>query len=337
MKANQAAEEAQSSQNMSLDELIAQRVAAATADPQPEPEETEEESEQEPPADEPETVEDDEEQVANEEDAAPEIDLLSLEPGDIQKLVQKHKSRLLQRIGELTAKNKALEEKANRPVDAKPVREIPAETNPFRDLKTEDEIKAKFAELEQIAEDTDRILEDHEDYAAEDIIEVGGKEFTKKEIRLANRNARDAMVKYLPAQAREIALRSQREAMTKQYDAAIPLEIPDLADEKSDLYQQFQAMKDDPLVEQVRLRVPDLAPQINYILAHAVRSISQKTLKPKLPATAIKPQAKVPGSPVGAGAARRGEFKQKDEAYQKFEQTGDPDAWVAARIARMKS
>ena len=336
------------SENTSIEALIAQRIekhSATDETEQEEPQETEEtetEETEQAAEEQEETEESEETDEESEETEDEEIDLLlSKSPEEIQQLAKKGKSRLLQRIGELTAKSKALEEKlATQGTDAKPLpKAIPAEDNPFSNLKTVEEVKAKYDELEKVAEDTDRILEDHEDYGAEDIITLGGKEFTKKEIRLANRNARNAMLKFLPAHAAELERATQRTEMEKQYNAAIPVEIPELADAESPLAQQYQAIISDPLVEQVRQRVPELAPQLGYLLAHAVRSMHLK--KPLKTNTATAPgitaKAKVPGSPVGAGAAKSGGTTGKDTAKRaaaRFEETGSEEALIAARIAR---
>jgi hypothetical protein len=336
------------SQNISFEELVAQRTESRTApteDPNADYQPDQENPEPENPDLEPIEEEQPEEEISDEgddpieeEEEEPEHDidqLLSLSPEQIQSLAKKGKSRLLSRIGELTAKVHQAEERASQ-AETKPLPSIPAEQNPFRELKTVEEIRAKHQELEKVAEETDRILEDHEDYAADDVITLGDKEFTKKQIRQANRNARDAMLKFLPAQHAEIVRSEQRTQMEAAYNAAIPKEIPETQDEESPIGKQFKAMLADPLVDQIRQRVPDIAPQLGYLLAHAAASIhrSQK-LKTAKPAQVTPPRPKVPGNPVGAGAARSGAKpakKEADQAYQEFENTGSTEAWIAARI-----
>jgi len=328
---------------LSIEEaLIAKRTQAHSPQEEPEQEEQQEESENETEEEQPE--EEFEEETESETEQEPEaeqeqeIDLESLTPEQIQQLAKKGKSRLLQRIGELTAKNKALEEQANR-ADAKPLpKAIPASENPFRDLKTIAEVQAKIDELEKVAEDTDRILDDHEDYGSDDVIKVGSKEYTKKEIKTANRNARNALVKFLPAQQAEIAKADHRKAQEEIYNAAIPTDIPETADETSETAIMFKGFIADPLVEQIRQHVPEIAPQLSWLLAHAARSINSKP-KPKIatPAPGEKPKPKVAGNPVPAGAARSGGLpagKKLEQARKTFEETGSEEALVAARIAR---
>lgn len=333
------------SSNISFDDYINRRSQevsepeATAAEPEDESwEETEESLEPEAVSDEPE--ESDEEVTEEEEEEEQEIDLLSLNPAQIQELAKKSRSRLLHRVGELTAQKKALEEKLNSQAESKPLPVVPQEENPFRDIESVEGLKAKFAELEKVAEETDNILEEHEDYGAEDIIVVGDREFTKKEIRKANRNAREAMAKYLPAQHAELARREQRVQMQEHYTGLIPQEVPELADEESELSKQYKALLSDPLIEQVNKYVPDLGPQLPYILAHAVRSIhrSQKS-KVAVKAAGTISKAKVPGTPYGAGAAKSGPKtakKSADQAYQRFQSSTSVDDWIAARVAKMQ-
>lgn len=331
------------SSNISFDDYINRRVN--NAEPEAEATESAEDTWEEEDALEPEEVSEEQEEIVEDEseeegEEEQEIDLLSLNPAQIQELAKKSRSRLLHRVGELTAQKKALEEKLNSQAEAKPLPTIPQESNPFRDIDTVEGLKAKYEELEKVAEETDTILEEHEDYGAEDIIVVGDKEFTKKEIRRANRNAREAMAKYLPAQSAELAKREQRKVMEQQYTALIPQEVPELADEESELSKQYKALLSDPLVEQVNKLVPDLGPQLPYILAHAIRSIhrSQKS-KAVVKAAGTASKAKVPGTPFGAGAAKSGvktAKKSADQAYQRFQSSTSVEDWVAARVARLQ-
>jgi len=342
---SEATEEAQNpSSNISFEDLIAQRTQKYS-EPAAEAEATEEESWEEEETLEPEAVseeQDDTEEEADDEeegDEEQEVDLLSLNPEQLQALAKKSRSRLLHRVGELTAQKKALEEKLNSQAETKPLPVIPAEQNPFRDIDSVEGLKAKYEELEKVAEETDNILEEHEDYGAEDIIVVGDKEFTKKEIRRANRNAREAMAKYLPAQHAELAKREQRKQMHEHFTGLIPQEVPEVADEESEIGKQYKALLSDPLVELVNLHVPDLGPQLPYILAHAVRSIhrSNKT-KVAAKAAGTISKAKVAGTPYGAGAAKSGvktAKKNADQAYQRFQSSHSVDDWIAARVARM--
>jgi type I site-specific restriction endonuclease len=332
------AEATESVDNLTFEELVAQRIARQN--PEAETEVEAEEEEQDEQATEEESTEEDESEAESEEEAEEaeeesEIDLLSLTPEQIQSLAKKGKSRLLQRIGELTAQKKALEEQ----VRSKPeTKNVPQDENPFREVSSIEELQAKYRELEQTLESTDDILEEHIDYRPEDIIIVGDKEFTKQQIRKANRNAREALTKYIPAQQAHLAQLAQMEQMKGQYIAAAEEEVPDIKDESSAVGKQFKALMSDPLIEKLRKQVPEIGYQIEYILAHASNSIHGGNRIKKPTAVGNKLKMKPSSTPFGAGAAKSSVSPKAKvvDAYSRFEKSGSAEEWIAARIAKFK-
>lgn len=329
------AEAIESVSNLSFEELVAQRMERHNPEPEPEEqpeEEVSEDEEEEVPA---ESEETETEEEAEEEEEESEVDLLSLTTEQIQALAKKGKSRLLQRIGELTAQKKALEEK----IQSQPqVKEVPQEENPFREIQSFDDLKAKYQELERTLETTDALLEEYEDYRADDIILVGDKEFTKQQIRKANRNSRDALTKYLPAQQAHLQQIVQMEQLKGQYIAAAEEEVPDIKDESTPVGRQFRDLVSDPLIEKLRKQVPEIGYQIEYILAHAANSINGGTRIKKQPAVGNKLKVSPSSSPFGAGAAKSSTSSKSKvvDAYSRFEKSGSPEEWIAARIAKYK-
>lgn len=329
------AEAIESVSNLSFEELVAQRMERHNPEPEPEEqpeEEVSEDEEEEVPV---ESEETEAEEEAEEEEEESEVDLLSLTTEQIQALAKKGKSRLLQRIGELTAQKKALEEK----IQSQPqVKEVPQEENPFREIQSFDDLKAKYQELERTLETTDALLEEYEDYRADDIILVGDKEFTKQQIRKANRNSRDALTKYLPAQQAHLQQIAQMEQLKGQYIAAAEEEVPDIKDESTPVGKQFRDLVSDPLIEKLRKQVPEIGYQIEYILAHAANSINGGTRIKKQPAVGNKLKVSPSSSPFGAGAAKSSTSSKSKvvDAYSRFERSGSPEEWIAARIAKYK-
>lgn len=329
------AEAIESVSNMSFEELVAQRTARQNPETESEAQTEEEEtqSQEEEIPDEPEETETEEEPEEEEEES--EIDLLSLTTEQIQSLAKKGKSRLLQRIGELTAQKKALEEK----IQSQPeIKEVPQEQNPFREIQSFDDLKAKYKELEETLDSTDELLEEYEDYRSEDIILVGDREFTKQQIRKANRNAREALTKYIPAQQAHLQQIAQMEQMKGQYIAAAQEEVPDIKDESTTVGKQFKDLISDPLIEKLRKQVPEIGYQIEYILAHAANSIHGGTRIKKQPAVGNKLKISPSSTPFGAGAAKSSTSPKAKvtDAYSRFEKSGSPEEWVAARIAKYK-
>jgi len=331
------AEAIESVSNMSFEELVAQRTARQNPETESEAQTEEEEpeiEEEEIPTEEEET---EIEEEPEEEEEESEVDLLSLTTEQIQSLAKKGKSRLLQRIGELTAQKKALEEK----IQSQPkVKEVPQEEIPIqiREIKSLDELDAKYEELENTLEETEKLLRDYRDYNSEDIILVGEKEFTKKQIDDANFISRKSLNKYIPAQRANIQRMAQMDQLKNQYIAAAQEEVPDITDETTTVGKQFKDLMSDPLIEKLRKQVPEIGYQIEYILAHASNSINGGTRIKKQPAVGNKLKISPSPSPFGAGAAKSSTSAKTKvvDAYTRFEKSGSPEEWVAARIAKYK-
>jgi hypothetical protein len=325
--------------NISFEELVAQRIGAHT---EPVEEEGIDDLEDDDEMIEDDQLEDDQEEEIPEEEPeeeSDEIDLLDLTVEQIQELAKKGKSRLLHRVGELTAQKKALEEQLKSQSEAQPpVDFVPDNTNPFRAIDSVQELQKQIGEMQKVAKDTDHILDEHEDYALDDIIVIGDREFTKREIKTANRNARESLAKHIPEQQQELVKREQRTALESHLAGLIPQEIPEFSDGDSPLVKQFNAMMADPLVAQVKLRVPDIAPQLAYLLAHAAKSM-QRSAKFAKRATTVEPsRSKVSGTPFGVGAAKSSAKTGKkavDQLNQKFQNSHSEEDWIAARVARL--
>ena len=333
------AEAIESVSNMSFEELVAHRTARHNPEPESEeqPEEEAPEAEEEEIPAEVEEAEPEEEAEEEEEEQESEIDLLSLTAEQIQSLAKKGKSRLLQRIGELTAQKKALEEK----IQSQPaVKEVPQEQIPsqIREIQTLDELEAKYEDIERTLEITDELLRKYRNYDPQDIVLVDDKEFTVQQIEDANSNSRKALNKFIPAQRVNIQRIAQMEQLKGQYIAAAEEEVPDIKDETSVVGKQFRSLVSDPLIEKLRKQVPEIGYQIEYILAHAANSINGGTRIKKQPAVGNRLKVSPSSSPFGAGAAKSSTSPKSKvaDAYTRFEKSGSPEEWVAARIAKYK-
>jgi len=336
-----------SGENLSLQDIVSLRLGGEESEESTQEAESEEEAAEENTENElqegatesEESAEESEEEESQEEEeeSSADIDLLNLTPDQIKELAKKGKSRLLERIGELTAKNKALEEKARSFEEKQGTKEIPQDQNPFSGITSQEDLQAKYKEIEATLESTDLILEEHEDYGPDDYIVVGDKEFTKKQIRKANRNAREALTKFLPAQSQHLAKMAQIENLAQQYQVAAAKEVPEIQDEESEIGKSYKQVMSDPLIARVKKEIPELGMQVEYLVAHAMRSILGG--KAKIVAGAgTKLKVKPPSSPVGAGAAKSGNSPKgkTKEAYSRFEQSGSVDDWIAARIAQIQ-
>lgn len=328
MKGEQGEPEAEESPEVVESEEEEESEVAETEELESEEEETEEDAEAE--------DEDTEDEDDEEDDEPTDIDLLSLSPEQIKELAKKGKSRLLDRIGDLTAKYRQAEDELQRLRERQPTKEVPQDQNPFKDLASLEEIKSKHAELEQTLETTDALLEEYEDYGPDDVIEVGNQEFTKKQLRVANRNARNAITKFLPAQAEHLHKQQQYVEANKQYVAQAKKEVPEIQDEESEIGKTYKQLVESPNIAKLKEVAPELGVDVEYILAHAVRSMVGKP-KPKVSKGAGKKlKVKPPASPVGAGSAKQGggANNKVDALYQKFLSTGSERDFVAYETAK---
>ena len=118
-----------------------------------------------------------------------------------------------------------------------------------------------------------------------------------------------------------------------------PSEVEEEADdEESEIGKSYKALVSDPLVDKVKTQIPEIGFQIEYILAHAARSIyGGKKIKAQ-PAVGNKLKVSPSSTPFGAGAAKSSTPKNAKvvDAYSRFEKSGSQDDWVAARIAKFK-
>jgi len=270
-------------------------------------------------------------------------DVEDLTDEDIAELAQKGKSGLLKRIAELTAKRKLAEEKAAALEAAvQQARQQPqepkVENNPYASVADPEELQKKKQEVDQSIEWAEDVLFRAEDLAADDVaITVDGKEYTKTFVRDYLRNARKARDKYLPAQERELAGREQRAQLEASFKQQARKELSWMEGDDNDTRKRFESMVSDPRLKKLKESVPEIAPQIEYIIAHAANSMYGRRViesdKPKAPA--ITP----PSSPSTAAAApERAESRTEKtlkDVESRFKQTGSASDFIALRAAQI--
>ena len=264
------------------------KMEAAKAQKSPEPQPVLEEPKpvEEP---QPEVVEQNKEPVEQTEEAAPQeeakvlskdVELENMSEAELKELAQKLGSKAVARFGELTAKRKAAEEQlvalqaelARR--EEKAPLEAKVENNPYAAINTPDELQSKYQEVNEVIEWAEDILDRGEDLAADDVVaNVNGKEYTKRDVKEAMRKARKARDTYLPAQNKEIKLMQDRNALKQVLVERSKTELPWMQGEDNDVRKQYEAMIADERLKGIEKLLPDLAPQLPYILAHAANSM----------------------------------------------------------------
>jgi hypothetical protein len=287
------------------------------------------------------------------ENANPTKDVLSKEIGDltdeeIAELAQKGKSGLLKRLAELTAKRKLAEERAaqlesalRHQASTAPAEEV--DNNPFASIKDPTEFQTKAKEVSEVIEWAEGVLDRADDARADDIVAtVDGREYTKASIKEIKRKAQKSRDKYLPARWREF----QQEAMRQQAEIAAfesaRKEIPWLDDKESEPRKEFDKMMADPRLGKLRQSVPDLAPVMPWLVAHAANSIYSRRSIPieQTPPKTNKQPTLQPSSSPASSAASSGRPESQDgsvarDAEGRFTKTGNPDDFIALRTAQL--
>ena len=349
--------------NMSVGQWSLHRLRSKTGEPvaEPEPEQPEvpEEPTEETVEEEPEgelAVESESEGIEETEEAEAEnevesvlskLNLDDLSEAEVDQLRDALRSKALARYGELTAKRKAAEEKAQHleqqlkelKENANPLEpEKPVENNPFQDIETLEGLQEQFLEFTKIQEWAEDILDENNESAFDEVItEVDGKEMTKRQVRDYLKKARKAKETFLPARLKEIQENVQREQAAKALDEQAGKEISWYNDQDNDTRKQLDMVLEDKVIQKIRKNVPEIAPRLNYILAHALNSITQKQSKTEQKSTKVKPPAN-PTSSVARGVEREDTKikKQLSQLQQRFTTAGSKDDFVALRTAQRR-
>lgn len=281
---------------------------------------------------------------------AKDVDLESLSDDEINELAKKLSSKAVARYGELTAKRKQAEAevarlKAELETRRNPLEKEPElEDNPFRDVTTVEDLQTKWGQMKEVVDWAEGLLDDHEDSGADEIIaEINGKEMSKREVRAKRKQAQKALEQFLPQQLGEVQKREQAKQLKSVLEARVAEELPWMSGEDNDTRKVYEAIKGDPrtvkLTELVGERLPEVAAQLDYILAHFANSVSSAGRKeaPKAqPSLKVKPAGQVTTS--AAATPDRTDVRQSKalkELEQRYAQTGSMSDFKALRTAQL--
>ena len=283
---------------------------------------------------------------AKSEDVLSQVDLSKLTDEQITELAARGKSGLLKRVAELTALRRQAEEKAQSLEEfvsqkAQPsLNDAKVENNPYAGLKTADEVTAKYQEVKEVIEWAEEVLDRADNLGSDEIAAVvDGQNLTKAQIKENLRKARKASEKYLPAQFKELQARETRQLQRSAFDNQARQELPWMSGEDNDLKKTFEAMTADPRLKRLEEAVPELAPQLGYILAHAANSIHGRKSW-SLDAPAKKSVTVDPPSNPSTSAANgdrnqdQGE-KKVNELSKRYQESGKQEDYVALRTAQL--
>ena len=274
-------------------------------------------------------------------------DLDNLSDSELKDLSEKLGSRAVARFGELTAKRKAAEEKA-----AKLEKELSArqrvkysdediQSNPYKEIKDPKELQAKSKELSDVIEWAEEVLFDSDDYSANDVVtSVEGKDYTKKDVRNALKNARKSKEKHLPMQYNMLRDEAQGMQMRQGFARKAVEELPWMKDQNNEVSKKYNAMIRDPrLVNSFKSASPEIKAQMPYLLAHAANSLYGRKV---LPTNSEPAKQTVPLNPPKAGSTvakpARPSAQKKAKAYHsQFKNTGDSNDFIKLRTLQLQN
>lgn len=212
------------------------------------------------------------------------------------------------------------------------------ENNPYANVTTVDDLQGKLKEVNEVVEWAEEILFRSEDMAASDIVAtVDGKEYTKADIRESLRKARRAKDRFIPAQFQELQAKMERSNLETAFKQQARKELGWLEGEDNDVRKRYEAMVADPRLKKLKDSVPEIAPQIEYLIAHAANSMYGRR---EIPMEKSKgPTLNPPSNPSTTAAApekaeARMEKSLKD-VESRFRQTGKGSDFIALRAAQI--
>lgn len=276
-------------------------------------------------------------------------DLDNLSDAELKELSEKLGSRAVARFGELTAKRKAAEEKAaslEKQLSArnqvqKKYSDQDVQANPYKEIKDATELSAKSKELSEVIEWAEEVLFDSDEYSANDVVtSVEGKDYTKKDVRNALKNARKSKEKHIPMQFDRLRAEAQGVQMRHGFARRAVEELDWMKDQKNDVNIKYNAMLRDPrLKASLKSATPEMKAQLPYLLAHAANSLYGRKVLPNNGEIAKKT---VPLSPPKAGSTAakpaRPSAKKKAKAYHsQFKTTGDSNDFIKLRTLQLQN
>jgi hypothetical protein len=273
-----------------------------------------------------------------------QLDLDNLSEDQIRELSEKLGSRAVSRFGELTAKRKKAEERLVELENKLSENELKSaskiESNPYSDLKTIDELKSKAEEVNNIIEWAEDVLFNSDGFSPEDTVtEVDGKSITKKQVRTTLQNARKTRDKFLPDQLRSVHKLENAVKMKKTFAEQAENELSWMKGEDNDTRRKYESMIKDPrFVEMEQSVDPEVASQLNYIIAHAANSLyARKTITEKSTPGRLNPPSNATSSAGTPEKTANKSAKALNEISQRFKTSGSKSDFINLRTLQIKN
>jgi hypothetical protein len=294
--------------------------------------------------DEPESISEEPEAETDDDEVLSKLNLDDMSEDELAALGKTLRSKLPKRIGKLTKRAKEAEERiaqleaklsekqAENPLETK----APVENNPFSDIDTLEGLREQSDNFARITEWAEELLDEHEGESYDDYItEQDGKQLTKRDVKNYLKKARNARETFLPARLAEIQQAEQGKHIRTALAEKAKGELPWYGDADESTNKEYELVVNDPRIKLIRDRVPEVAPQLDYLLAHAVNSMAQamgKKAAPKKASAKLTPPSN-PSEAVTRSADRGDDRINKElkELTSRFEQTQSYDDFIALR------
>lgn len=262
------------------------------------------------------------------------IDLDNISDAHREKLAKLIKSKAVDRFGELTKKARTLEEQLAE-LKAEKAKEQPLKPsekdNPFADLTSKEALQAKVDEVDAHIEWAENLLDGNESLSMDDVITVGDKDYTKRQIKDSLKQARKAKDQFLSGQYRSLLEREERKLKRQMIEESTQKELAAsfTVPEVKKAYEDLVASANIEAIERVN---PEFAVLLPKLLGHAAASIYRPKTSPK------KPSLTPSGSPSGSAAPgpTAGQDAMLKELSARYQKSGEASDYVALLAAQRK-
>jgi hypothetical protein len=291
-----------------------------------------------------EQTEEQEEQSESSDDVLSQLDLDEMSEDDLRDLSEKLGSRAVARFGELTAKRKAAEAKIKE-LESQLNNDNPLQSNkpiadnPYSNVDSIEGLQAKAEEVNNIIEWAEDALFNADGYGPEDVvIEVDGKEMTKKDVRSSLLQARKARDKFLPAQLNLLKSIEKGAQMKEAFDAQAQKELSWLKGEDNDTRRRYESMVNDPRFKKlIESSDPDMSAQLNYLVAHAANSLYGRKPVQTSTTTKLNPPKTGASSASTSEKTMNKSAKALKDLSQRFRQSGNKSDFITLRTQQFKN
>ena len=260
------------------------------------------------------------------------LDLNSLSENEWQGIADHLNSRGADRIAGLIKERselrQALDAKSTQEEEDPLARPPEPEDNPYHEIETVEDLQAKAAEVDDMIEWADNLIEENEDTHSDSVVhEEDGKEYTLREIKSLRRNARKARTIHLKNRYHELQGLQQVEAQRQQARQLAEDEFAWMKEDGNPIRERYEGLMAHPGLVALKEQFPELG----LVLAHAADSIhrSEQRKQGNAPGATKQTQGRRvppenPGSGTAAPARQAPAAPARLESLAKqFDSTGD--------------